>query len=161
GVEGRNEPLTGANACDGIEQCQLPILRAGKARTRRRDIVGMTSGPATARLDHFDMEEQSLEGVAEKQRPFELGGAPWHCEIMAEEHTSLAVDDGMSKLEGIRAAEPRQVVDLGIFIEVCWERAEFWAAGVVDHEIARHRRERIAVARPRDLASEAIGKLWG
>src|SRR5262249_30070197 len=105
GVECRNEPLAGTNACDRVEQRQQPVLRSGEARIGCGDVVAAASRPATARLDQFDMKKQALEGVAEEQRPLELRRAPRHAEIVTEKHPSLAVDHRMGQLERIRAAK--------------------------------------------------------
>src|SRR5262245_37170730 len=117
GMERRDEPLAGANACDRVEQRQQPVLRVGESRIRRRDVVAAASRPATARLDQLDMKKQALEGVAEKQCPLELRRAPRHAEIVTEKDPSLSVDHRMGQFERIRASKPRQVVDPGVFVE--------------------------------------------
>src|SRR5215468_3466015 len=117
-MERRNEPFASANAGNRVEQRQPPVLRSGEPRIGRRDVVGAAAGPATARLDQLDMKKQSLEGIAEKQRPLKLRRAPGHPEIVAEKYPSLTVDHRMGQFEGIRAAKPRQVVDPGVFIEI-------------------------------------------
>src|SRR5260370_8899486 len=156
GVERRNEPLAGAHACDHVEQRQQPVLRSGEARIGCGDVVAAASRPATARLDQLDMKKQALEGVAEEQRPLELRRAPRHAEIVTEKTPSPAVDHRMGQFESIRAAQPRQVIDPGVFIEIRRECAELRPAGVVDDEIARHRGQRVAVTRIRNLPLETV-----
>ena len=107
GVKSRDKPLAGADACNRVQQRQLPVLRRSESGIGRGDIIGTASGPATARLDQLDMEKQSLEGFTEEQRPLELRRTPGHAEIMAEKYASLAVDERVGEFEGVRAAKPR------------------------------------------------------
>src|SRR3984957_9346344 len=63
GVIGRNEPMPGADAGDGVEQREAVVLRGGEARARRlRVVMAAISRRAAPRLDHLDVQEQSLQG---------------------------------------------------------------------------------------------------
>jgi hypothetical protein len=65
------------------------------------------------------MQEQPLEREAEIQGPLELGGAPRHAEIMADEEIAAAIDDDMGDREGVRATEALEIVDLNRGNKTC------------------------------------------
>src|SRR5579872_7064803 len=87
-MEGRDQPFARANACDNVEERQPVILRHREAWIRRCDIVGMVTWSAAARLDHFDMQKQTLDRGAKDECPLELGRAPRHAEIVTIENSA-------------------------------------------------------------------------
>src|ERR1700689_2924553 len=73
GVECRHQPASGADAGDGVKQCEAVVLRGGEARARRlRIVMAAVSGRAAPRLNHLDMQEQPFQTADEIHRALEF-----------------------------------------------------------------------------------------
>jgi hypothetical protein len=90
GVEGGNEPLPRTNAGQRIDEGEPVVLCRGETRRRRHDVVSAVPRPAAAGLDELDVQKQPLERNTEIQGALELGGAPRHAEIVADEQVAAA-----------------------------------------------------------------------
>jgi hypothetical protein len=66
---------------------------------------------------------------------------------MIHEQFAGAADENVRFAPSVRAVEVSQIVELRAFVDVVWEgtMAIVRSAGIVDHEIARHRRVEIVV----------------
>jgi hypothetical protein len=66
---------------------------------------------------------------------------------MTHEQLAGGTDENVRSAPSVRAVEVSQIVELRAFVDVVWEGALaiVRSAGIVDHEIARHRGVEIVV----------------
>src|SRR6516164_11251037 len=143
-MESGDEPMSGSDAGDDVEQRQPLVLHGGEAWVRSLSVVSAAPG-APPRLNHLDVDKKSLQRAGEIRGAFKLGLAPRNGEVVIQQHVAHAVDDNVRLTPAVRALESRDIVDLRIDVDVGREgpMPEVWSAGIVDHEIARRRRIRI------------------
>src|SRR6516165_130872 len=116
-MEGGDEPMSGPDASDDVEQRQLLVLHGSETRVRSLSVVSAARG-APPRLNHLDVDKKSLQRAREIRGALELGLAPRNGEVVIQQHAAHAVDDNMRLTPAVRALESHKIVDLRIGIDV-------------------------------------------
>ena len=108
------------------------------------------------------MQEEAFQSAGEIRRLLEFGLAPGNIELVIEQHVAGTVDDDMRLAPTVRALELVQAIDLGVAVVDFFGKramAEIRSAGVVDDEIARHRRGRVVVVGMRYRQPQILGEV--
>ena len=148
GMEGGNKPSFGACAGDDINEREPIVLGDGEGGIGRSCVVAAAMpGHAPPRLKEFVVHEQALQCTTEFGCLLEFRLAPCNRVVMAHQQLAGAANENMRSAPSVRAVEVSQIIEFRTFVDVVRKRAvaEVRSAGVMDHEISRHRRVGIVV----------------